>query len=1070
MLSDPIALKSEKPPNPPASMVASKTHGILVFGMHRSGTSVVARLLNLMGAYLGESAELLPAHERDNPTGYWERTDLVIAHDEFLKSAGFSWDHVAYLDPASIRNADIPAFRSVIRGVVQRLERQDRPWLVKDPRLNLLAPFWLQAAPDAACVVVVRDPRDVVASLRESHRGVYTSRFLLDLWEKYFRTLFASLEGRSVLFVSYQNVLDDASAACHRIASAFDKLGVEGLHVPDDQALAAFVNPNRAPTPAGEHVQLSSSQAALFEWLSAQAAHGGSVAVRDFPRGDAPDAELLEFQRAMDDRWLRAQVAMQPAVDEAQRRGEQATQALHENLARLDALNQTLETMHAQHMQHTRNLSAQLLDSGARLAETKALLDQVTTQRDSLQTVSQDRAARLDAATGQNQRLTAHVHALEIGMRDMRSSLSWKLTAPLRAVGRIFHHRAGPSHGAHLEQRLHRMFYAIPGVDASRKRRLVLWLHNHVPWLTRHTLSYRLYDQTQQLIASRVKTPQEREQLQRLDARRAANVLAQIRNPVRISIVMPVYNVQSQWLWAAVESVRRQFYPHWELCIADDASTSSDTREALAKIEALSDPRILVQRLPENRGIAGASNAALAMATGEYVGLLDNDDVLTRDALLEMACRIDADAPDLLYSDEDKIDENGQHVEPHFKPDFNPEYFFSINYMCHFTVIRRALLQRIGGFRSGFDGAQDYDLLLRATENGERVAHIAKVLYHWRKTASSTALASSAKPQAGEAGLRALNESLQRRGIAANVMAGPFPTTYRAERSIAGQPLVSIVIPFRDKPELLDTCVRSILRRTDYPHFEILGIDNGSVGADTAALMNRLISEDPRVRFVRHDVPFNYSAINNFGAQQARGEHLLFLNNDTEVIDANWLRAMLEHSQRPEIGVVGAKLLYSDDRIQHAGVIIGIGGVAGHAHIMAPASDPGYFARAQLPQNLSAVTFACAMTRRTVFDQLGGLNERELTVAFNDIDFCLRAVEAGYQIVYTPYALLYHHESRSRGYEDNAEKLARFAKEIAYMQHRHREILARGDPHYNPNLSLTNNFTVNPHYADELPL
>ena len=385
-------------------------------------------------------------------------------------------------------------------------------------------------------------------------------------------------------------------------------------------------------------------------------------------------------------------------------------------------------------------------------------------------------------------------------------------------------------------------------------------------------------------------------------------------------------------------------------------------------------------------------------------------------------------------------------------------------------MIRRTLIERIGGFRAGYEGAQDYDLLLRATERGERVRHIAQVLYHWRMTPGSTATTSSAKPKSWEAGQRALSESLARRGVSASAEPGPYPNTFRVRRPIVGQPLVSILVPFRDKPELLSTCIESILEKTDYPHFEIVGIDNGSIDPQMHLLMRELERRDSRVRFVTYEAPFNYSSINNFGARRARGEHLLLLNNDTEIIEAVWLRSLLEHSQRPEVGVVGAKLLYSDSRIQHAGVIVGIGGVAGHAHLLQPCDHPGYFSRAQLQQNMSAVTFACAMTRRDVFEKLGGLNERELSIAFNDIDYCLRAREAGYLVVYTPYATLYHHESKTRGYEDNPEKQARFFREITYMQARHAAILQQGDPYYNPNLRLdTHDFSARPGYVDALP-
>ncbi|MGA9420985.1 MAG: glycosyltransferase family 2 protein, partial [Rhodanobacteraceae bacterium] len=407
--------------------------------------------------------------------------------------------------------------------------------------------------------------------------------------------------------------------------------------------------------------------------------------------------------------------------------------------------------------------------------------------------------------------------------------------------------------------------------------------------------------------------------------------------------------------------------------------------------------------------------------------------------------------------------------EPHFKPDFSPDLLLSYNYMCHFTVARRELLTTIGGFRAGFDSAQDFDLFLRASEKARKIAHVPLVLYHWRVASGSTAAGPAAKPQSLELGQRALAESLERRGIQARIEPGPLPTTYCVRRTIPDEPLVSVVIPFRDNASLLRTCVESILDRSTYQKYEIVGIDNGSVRSETHELMRKLGKRDARVRFVRHDIPFNYSTIINFGIDHTDGEHVLLLNDDTEVVSVDWIEAMLEHSVRPEVGIVGAKLLYPDDTIQHGGVIVGLGGVAGHAHLQLPADHLGYFLRPQLIQNVSAVTFACAMVKRSIFEQLGGLNERELTIAYNDIDFCLRAREAGYLIVYTPCAVLYHHESKSRGYEDTPEKQARYASEIRYMQTRHAGILANGDPYYNPNLSLSVGYAPDMSYVSALP-
>ncbi|MDR3389316.1 MAG: glycosyltransferase [Rudaea sp.] len=1018
---------------------ASPARPILVLGMHRSGTSALASLLGAMGAHVGESDELLPAHAHDNPSGYWERTELVIEHDRFLAATGHAWDRVAGFDSHDHDDEASRRLQSSLRRLVGRLNARTGPWLVKDPRLCLLLPQWLPLLDDAALVIAVRDPREIAASLLAGHRGVYTSHFILALWEKYLLTLLADLRGRRALFVSYEAMLADPRGQSERLLRGLHALGADGLHALDSAELDALLDRRLRRSEARPHMLLSPGQAALVDWLETQARLDSPTAVAGFPAHAAPDVVLAEFEHALDDKAERSRVR---ALGEAAERLGRIEAALDAQTRERAGWLAELATQREQ-AQQARTETTQL---AANLAATQRQRDEL--ERGVAQIGSEK--AQLDV---QATALAEHVRAL-------RSSWSWKLTAPLRGVGGLFR-RSG---SFAIEQKLHHGFYALPGMNAARKRALVLWLHRHAPWLTRHTFSYQLYARSRQ-----AETSPSGATGPRMDAARAQTIIAAMPTPPLISIVMPVYNVERRWLMAAVDSVRRQFYPHWELCIADDASTLAETRATLDELASV-DTRIRIVRLPANAGIAGASNAALKLASGDYVGLLDNDDALTRDALLEVARNILADDPDIVYSDEDKIDVDGRHVDAHFKPDFNPDYFLSINYLCHFTVLRRALLERIGGFRTSYDGAQDYDLFLRATERGERVCHIPKVLYHWRMTPGSTATASSAKPLSWDAGRRALAESLARRGIDASAEAGPYPNTYRVRRTIAGQPLVSILLPFRDKPELLSTCLLSLLEKTDYPHFEVVGIDNGSAEPSTHALIQDLERRDSRIRFVRYGQPFNYSAVNNFGAEHAHGEHLLLLNNDTEIVSAEWLRAMLEHSQRPEVGVVGARLLYPDDRIQHAGVIVGIGGVAGHAHLLQPAQEPGYFSRAQLPQNLSAVTFACAMTRRAVWQQLGGLNERDLSIAFNDIDYCLRAREAGYLVVYTPYATLYHHESKTRGYEDNPEKQARFFRETLYMQNRHRMTLERGDPYYNPNLRLdTHDFSAIPGYVDALP-
>ena len=527
--------------------------------------------------------------------------------------------------------------------------------------------------------------------------------------------------------------------------------------------------------------------------------------------------------------------------------------------------------------------------------------------------------------------------------------------------------------------------------------------------------------------------------------------LAQAEGPV-ISVLVPVYNTPVDWLRPMVESVQAQWYPHWELCLVDD---HSDREETLAYLETLEDPRIRIRRLPENRHIAGASEAALGLATGEYVALLDHDDELTPDALYRVWEAIDTQQADFIYSDEDKIDENGAYCDPHFKPDYAPDHILSQNYICHLTTLRRSLAEEAGGFLPGFDGAQDHDLFLRALERTDRVVHIPRVLYHWRKVPGSTAAQFDEKSYAQRAGERAVQAAMDRRGIRADVGPGRYPGTYRVRPAIDGEPLVSIVIPFKDKPELLETSIGGILEVSTWRNFEVIGISNNSEAPATFEAMEALAARDARVRFTEHNVPFNYSAINNYAVRElARGEHVILCNNDVEIITPDWIECLLEFSQRDDVGVVGAKLYYPDNRIQHAGVVVGIRGAAGHGHKRFDREDPGYKARPHLNQNVSAVTAALFMVKRDLFMAVGGLEEERLRIAFNDIDFCLRVRERGLLNVFTPYCEAWHHESLSRGYEDTEEKKARFWREVEYFRERHAGLLDAGDPFYNPNLTL----------------
>jgi GT2 family glycosyltransferase len=517
-----------------------------------------------------------------------------------------------------------------------------------------------------------------------------------------------------------------------------------------------------------------------------------------------------------------------------------------------------------------------------------------------------------------------------------------------------------------------------------------------------------------------------------------------------ISVVVPVYNPPVEYLRAMIESVLGQTYPQWNLCLAD-ASDAADVRALLVDF-ARREPRVRVRHLDRNDGIVGNSNAALAMAGGEFVALVDHDDTLAPFALYEMVAAINArpDA-DLFYSDEDKIDFHGQRVEPNFKPDWSPETLRSRNYICHLTVIRRSLVEAIGGFRPGFDGAQDHDLVLRATERAAGVVHIPHVLYHWRMHPQSTAANKGSKGYAYEAGRRAVQDHLDRLRIDASVHPGAVLGTYQVVYHLRTQPRVTVIVPNKDNPEMLARCVDS-LAKGSYANYELLIVENGSERPETFAFYAEL-RKQPHVRILEWTRPFNYAAVNNFAATHATGELLLFLNNDIQAISPDWLEALVKVAVQPGVGAVGAKLLYADDTIQHAGIVVGMGGVAGHSFLAFPRQAPGYGQRLLFTQNVAAVTGACLMCRRAVFEQVGGFDEG-FVLAFNDVDLCLQILAAGHRVVWTPDAELYHFESKTRGYEDTPEKQRRFKREYDLFHLKWAAFLKAGDPYYSRHFRL----------------
>ncbi len=636
----------------------------------------------------------------------------------------------------------------------------------------------------------------------------------------------------------------------------------------------------------------------------------------------------------------------------------------------------------------------------------------------------------------------------------LRNSSSWRITAPLRWFGHQY------KRAALLAMLAPRALKLGGGLLATLNKALAIYRREGVAGLKRGLIRVCTHGVINPTPGSdgfdRNDYTEWARRYDALSSEQCATMRQQLdqfaAHPL-ISVIMPVYNPNPAWLQEAIESVQRQIYPHWELCIADDASTDPHIKPLLQKWAA-ADSRIKVVFRAENGHICAASNSALELATGDWFALLDHDDLLPDHALFWVVHAINQHPnAQLIYSDEDKINEQGKRLGPYFKCDWNIDLFYSHNMFSHLGVYAAQLVRAVGGFRLGYEGSQDYDLALRCVEQvgAQGIHHIPRVLYHWRIHAQSTAHDNQAKPYAKLAGERALNDHFERTHTAGRAELTGFG--YRVHYALPSPvPLVSIIIPTRNGLQLLRQCIESVVHKTTYPNYEILVVDNGSDDPDTLSYLVKL-AQQLNVRVLRDERSFNYSALNNMAVQTAKGQVLALLHNDTEVISPDWLTHTVALAMQPGVGAVGAKLSYPNDHVQHAGMVLGIGGLANHSHKHLPRQSPGYFSRAALMQSFSAVTGACLVVAASKYQQVGGLNEAHLAVAFNDVDFCLKLKQAGYRNVWTPYAELHHHESVTRGDEDNPEKVARFNAEVAYVKATWGRLL-HNDPAYSPNLTL----------------
>lgn len=614
-------------------------------------------------------------------------------------------------------------------------------------------------------------------------------------------------------------------------------------------------------------------------------------------------------------------------------------------------------------------------------------------------------------------------------------------------------HFQSSAHVVTVDFPLNKKYPVIPGTE-DKVTRLWIKAKKGFKYMAKNGISHTIQRAKIEKLRNQASYPNWLARNEVLDIEAMTQEIATFHYQPKISIAMPVYNVEEKWLRLCIDSILNQVYTNWELCMADDASTDPNVKKILTEYQQL-DERIRVVFREQNGHISEATNSALAIATGEFVALLDNDDELAINAFYEVVKVLNENPElDLIYSDEDKIDMDGNRSDPAFKPDWSPDLLLGTNYISHLGVYRRSILEEIGGFRKGYEGSQDYDLVLRFTEKTtkERIKHIPKVLYYWRMLPTSTAVDQGSKGYAFEAGLRAVQDALVRRGINGHATHGAANGLYDVYYDIESEKLVSIIIPTKNGYKDVQRCVSSIIEKTTYQNYEIIMADNGSTDPKMHELYAEFEKQLPGRFFVESiDIPFNFSTINNRAAKKAHGEYLLFLNNDTEVITENWLTLMVSFAQQERIGCVGAKLLYPNNTVQHAGVILGLGGVAGHGHYGYPHGDLGYFGRLAINVNYSAVTAACLLMKKADFDAVGGFEEA-FTVAFNDVDLCLKVQALGRDNVWLHEAELYHFESQTRGYDDKGKKKKRFEQEKVMMEEKWGPLI-ENDPFYNPNLT-----------------
>ena len=1037
---------------------ADRRTAILVLGMHRSGTSATTRAINLLGASLPPSL-LAPA--ADNRLGFWEPDDLWSINDSILRAADASWDDWRPIDLGLIPPPTRERFQGLVRKTLERYFPQVGVFVLKEPRTCRLLPIWLPmvdaTGATAKCVVPLRNPLEVAESLKRRN-GFPLHKGLL-LWLRYILDVEQHTRGRERAFFAYDALLSDWRSVERNLREA---LGAWPAYSPDAaRQIDDFLDTDHRHQVANDAALLDNP--AIPDWLK-----DASGALHDL-QSDPDSTGAMRTLDVVRSRFDAACVTFGFAVT-TERAAFRAFESEREALALAESeRNTAIATLRAT----AAGLEHQLQDRQARCEDLEGQL--------------QDRQAQFDAlaADVQNQRKLSE--RLAIRLNRIQTGPAWKLAWPLRwlearlprAIGLVVYSGRMIAWGlrlklprklkcAALARRLVRegLFdidwyiaqhpdIALGGYDPIYHWLDSGWKQDRDPnprfdmaWYRRQQLSsddaginplihYLKIGRAQ----GKPTHPPRSGKKHDLDPAQFLAEIATFEHTPVISLLMPTYNTEPSYLQQAADSVFSQLYSRWELIICDDASASAATHRTLSELEK--DDRVVVLRNDRNLGISAATNRALGAATGEYVAMLDHDDVLTRDALFHVGRRINGTPSlDAIYSDQDKIDPADRLFGPFFKPDWSPTYLLGVMYVGHLLVVRRTLLAELGGFDSRFDKVQDYELMLRVGEHTTRIAHIPRILYHWRAIPGSVAQAEDAKTGIGELQKEAVNAHLQRRGIQAVARQHErVPHRVTLEPQLTAHPSVTIVIPTKDAPDHISRCLGSLFAKTSYPSFDVILVDNGTTDARALDAMHACPA-----RIVPFHEPFNFSRANNLGVEHATGEIIVLLNNDTEVISPDWIETLACHLAMDQVGAVGPLLAYPDGSIQHAGVVLGLRGTADHIMRHVPMESDGYAGSLLCSREVSAVTGACLCMRKADYVELGRLSE-DYACHYQDVDLCLRIRARGQRILFAPRARLYHHESASRG--SAYDRLDR-----AILRDRWSDWIDAGDPYYNPNFAL----------------